>query len=231
MWQAIPVAKRSKAWVCGFLLAGIAGSNPHRSHGCLLLGIVVCCQVEFSSAGRSPIQSSPTECVCVSMIEIRCNNKAVHLRYVGRIGGRGETNEKKGKTWKEEIVAYFKLLSLYPLQGLNTPIPQWGYHVSQPVFWTGIPWIQDKTSPHEETGTVICACDKEVQDFSPFQQSQLYFAVKLEGSKLSGTVVLIYRSTDHTAVWRRRTVYYLIQKVTVLRPNCLPEKVSVNKKA
>jgi hypothetical protein len=28
VWQLVGVAARSKAWVCGRLLAGIAGSNP-----------------------------------------------------------------------------------------------------------------------------------------------------------------------------------------------------------
>ena len=31
----IPVATRSKLWVCGRSLVGIAGSNPARGHGCL----------------------------------------------------------------------------------------------------------------------------------------------------------------------------------------------------
>jgi hypothetical protein len=37
----------------------------------------------------------------------------------------------------------------------------------------------------------------QAQEFPFFQQSQLYFVMKLEGSKLSGTVVLIYRSALH----------------------------------
>jgi hypothetical protein len=39
----IPVAARSKAWVCGRLLAGVVGSNPAGGgHGCLSLVGVVC---------------------------------------------------------------------------------------------------------------------------------------------------------------------------------------------
>ena len=49
----ILVAVRSKAWVCGCLLSGNAGSNPRRGHGCLSLVSVVCCQVEVSATGRS----------------------------------------------------------------------------------------------------------------------------------------------------------------------------------
>jgi hypothetical protein len=54
----IPVATPSKAWVCGRLLAGIAGSNTAGfMHVC-----VVCCQVEVSETGRSLVQRSPTDC-------------------------------------------------------------------------------------------------------------------------------------------------------------------------
>ena len=47
----VPVAARSKAWVCGHLLAGIAGSNPTGGHGCLSVVSVVCCQVEVCATG------------------------------------------------------------------------------------------------------------------------------------------------------------------------------------
>jgi hypothetical protein len=42
---------RSKACLCGRLLAGIVGSNPARGNGCLSLVSVVCCQVEVSASG------------------------------------------------------------------------------------------------------------------------------------------------------------------------------------
>jgi hypothetical protein len=58
----ITVAARSKAWVCGRSITGIAGSNPARGHGCLPLVSVVRCQVEVSARGRSLIQGSPAEC-------------------------------------------------------------------------------------------------------------------------------------------------------------------------
>jgi hypothetical protein len=57
----IPVAVRSKAWVCGRSLAGIVGSNPAKGHGCLSLVSVVCCQVEVCATGLSLVQRSPTE--------------------------------------------------------------------------------------------------------------------------------------------------------------------------
>jgi hypothetical protein len=45
------VAARSKAWVCGQSLAGIAGSNSVECHGCLSVVSGVCCQVEVSVSG------------------------------------------------------------------------------------------------------------------------------------------------------------------------------------
>jgi hypothetical protein len=49
-------------WVCGRLLAEIAGSNPTGGHGRLSIVTVVCCQVEVSASGWSLVQRSPTEC-------------------------------------------------------------------------------------------------------------------------------------------------------------------------
>ena len=43
-YRPIPVAVRYKAWVCGRLLAGVAGAN-----GCLSLVSVVYCQAEISA--------------------------------------------------------------------------------------------------------------------------------------------------------------------------------------
>jgi hypothetical protein len=54
LFLPIPVAARSKAWVCGPSLFGIAGSN-HASVN------VVCCQVDFSATAWSLVQRSPTE--------------------------------------------------------------------------------------------------------------------------------------------------------------------------
>jgi hypothetical protein len=47
----IPVNAQSKALVCGRLFAGIVGSNPAGSHGCLSLVSVLRCQVEVSASG------------------------------------------------------------------------------------------------------------------------------------------------------------------------------------
>jgi hypothetical protein len=58
----IPVALQSRAWIFGSSLAGIAGSAG--SMGAPLV-TNVCCQVEVSATVRSPVQRSPTACVCV----------------------------------------------------------------------------------------------------------------------------------------------------------------------
>jgi hypothetical protein len=56
----IPVAVRSKAWVCGRSLAGIVGSTPAGDLDvCLSVVSVVCCQV--SARARSLVQRIPTE--------------------------------------------------------------------------------------------------------------------------------------------------------------------------
>ena len=61
--MTIPVAGRSKAWVCGRSLAGIAGSNHAEIIVCFVN--ILCCQVEVSAIGRYLVQRGPTECLCV----------------------------------------------------------------------------------------------------------------------------------------------------------------------
>ena len=56
--KLVPVATRSKAWVCGR-----CRFEFRRRHGCLSLVNVVCCQVEVSATDRSLVQRSPTDCV------------------------------------------------------------------------------------------------------------------------------------------------------------------------
>jgi len=46
--MSVPVAVRSKAWVCGRSLAGIVGSNPTAGHRCLSVVSIMCCQIEVS---------------------------------------------------------------------------------------------------------------------------------------------------------------------------------------
>jgi hypothetical protein len=49
--------------------------KSRRGHGCLSVVSAVYCQVEVSATDRSLVQRSPTECVCVSLSVIKCNNK------------------------------------------------------------------------------------------------------------------------------------------------------------
>ena len=60
--KPIPVAVRSKKWVCCRSLAGIAGSNPAGTVYMSVSWSVVCCQEEASASGRSLVQRSRTEC-------------------------------------------------------------------------------------------------------------------------------------------------------------------------
>jgi hypothetical protein len=54
-----------------------------RWHGCLSVVSVVCCQLQVSVTGWSPVQRSPTECgVSVSMV--RCNKNSPQPLWVGR---------------------------------------------------------------------------------------------------------------------------------------------------
>jgi hypothetical protein len=55
--RPVPVAARSKAWVCGHSLAVIAGLNPTRGMDVSLV-IVVFCQVAVSAMGQPHVQSS-----------------------------------------------------------------------------------------------------------------------------------------------------------------------------
>jgi len=54
------VATRCKAWLCGRLFFGIAGSNPAWSMDMCLVS-AGCCEVEVSATGGSLAQGRPTE--------------------------------------------------------------------------------------------------------------------------------------------------------------------------
>jgi hypothetical protein len=60
--RSTPVAARSKAWVCGRWLGGIAGSNPAGGYESLSLVSIVCYRVEISASGWSLVQRSPIDC-------------------------------------------------------------------------------------------------------------------------------------------------------------------------
>jgi hypothetical protein len=58
--QPVPVAAPSKAWVCGYSLDEIAGSNPAGGMDVVPLVSVVYCRVEVSATSCSLVQMSPT---------------------------------------------------------------------------------------------------------------------------------------------------------------------------
>ena len=77
--RPIPVAARSKAWVCADSLAGIVGSNPAGAW------MSVCCECcVLSGRGLCDGLIARPQCVCVCPYVIRCNKKSLHLQRVGR---------------------------------------------------------------------------------------------------------------------------------------------------
>jgi hypothetical protein len=84
-WELIPVAARSKAWVCGRRIVGIAGSNPAGGMDVSLslsLVSIVCCQVEISASGWSLIQRTLPNVMYLSVVvqHLSYNEKALaHL--------------------------------------------------------------------------------------------------------------------------------------------------------
>jgi hypothetical protein len=75
--KPIPVAARSKAWVCGRSIAGAVVSNPTGGmdncfERCVLSGRGLC------DGAEGPYQM----CVCVSLSVIKCNNNPLHLQWV-----------------------------------------------------------------------------------------------------------------------------------------------------
>jgi hypothetical protein len=87
----IPVAVRSKAWVYGLSLVGIAGSNPDGApsglkpaRACMPFSLVsvVCCHLKVSASGWSPVQRSPTKC---GVSECNCKT-SIMRRPLAHIG-------------------------------------------------------------------------------------------------------------------------------------------------
>jgi hypothetical protein len=61
---------------------------------------VLCCQVEISVMGQSLIQSNATECVCVSLSVIKCNNNLyTYNEYIER----GQDYKQRKKNYKDPI--------------------------------------------------------------------------------------------------------------------------------
>jgi hypothetical protein len=80
----IPVAVRSKAYVCTCSFAGIAGSNPAAELYIRLLCLLCVVWVAASSTCCSFVQRSLTVClrvrVCVCLCLILCNLETLRVR-------------------------------------------------------------------------------------------------------------------------------------------------------
>ena len=103
----IAVTLRSKAWVCGRLLAGIAGSNPARGMNVCLF-IVVCFQVDVSVTSRSLVQRSLTYCVVSE-----CDHEASIIRRPRPTRAVGPEKKKKLHIYIYFIYIYIYILHIY----------------------------------------------------------------------------------------------------------------------
>ena len=61
-----------KAWICGFSLAGIAGSNPAGGMDVSLVYVVCVLQAEVSASGWSLVQRIPTACARARVCVTKC---------------------------------------------------------------------------------------------------------------------------------------------------------------
>ena len=86
----IPVAARTKAYVCGRSPAGIMGLDSVGKTGCPSLLIVVCSQVGVSATNWFLVQGRQTGCVSLSVI--RYNNNSLRLQRLGR-----KNSDQEGK--------------------------------------------------------------------------------------------------------------------------------------
>ena len=82
----IPVAARSKAYVCDISLAGIAGSNSAGDIDISVVSVVCDVCVEVSATIRSLVLRSPTECGVMAQ---------PHRRSLGPLGLSSRVKRKR----------------------------------------------------------------------------------------------------------------------------------------
>jgi hypothetical protein len=70
-----------------------SGFESRLGHGCLSLESVVCCQVEVSASGLSPVQRSPTKCDVSE-----CDREASIMRRPWSTKGCSAMKKKEMKT-------------------------------------------------------------------------------------------------------------------------------------
>ena len=79
--RLIPMAARSKAWVCCRSRSGIEGSNPTDGMDICVLLSAVCCQVKVSATGPIPRpKKSHRLCACVTLSVVRCSTNSLDLQ-------------------------------------------------------------------------------------------------------------------------------------------------------
>jgi len=86
--KPIPVVARSKAWVCGRSLAGIAGSNPVGGFSAFLLW-VVCVVRDFCDGSSHFVWDSYRVCLCV------CLCVSLSVITWSRVGGKKSTERER----------------------------------------------------------------------------------------------------------------------------------------
>jgi hypothetical protein len=141
------------SWVYDCRLDGISGSNltgPLIS----LLWVLWCC-VEVFSSGRSLVQRSPTEYLCV----FRCNNNTIHLQWVGRKCDRKEERsayEIHSKHRADDVTIVLIAMKFGPLielfiSGLQIDTPTPRYDITSFTF---IIEVRSRVGP--DRSDVVC---------------------------------------------------------------------------
>jgi hypothetical protein len=111
VWLPVPVTARSKAWICGRSLAGIAGSNPARGMD-VCLSWVVFCHVEDSATSWSLVQRSHTDWWVV------CDLETSGMRRSWPVLCRSTTGKKK-KIMCGLLTVIRKLCTLHSIDALQ----------------------------------------------------------------------------------------------------------------
>jgi hypothetical protein len=129
------VAARSKAWVCGYSLGGIAGSNP-------AVSMDACCEcyvLSLRQADPTYRGNPPSVCVCVCVTQ--CNSNPLHLQCVGR---RDQTKKEETKERrKKESLGVFPYVSYHMWYASTEKFSQQNTFLTINVYYspTNAQWI------------------------------------------------------------------------------------------
>ena len=103
--KPVPVAARSKAWVCDRSLDGIAGSNPAGGHGCKSVVSVVCCAGRGLWVGLITCPEESYHVWCVWVWSWILNSEVAQVR-VGLFRDEKKTRQLK-KCVAQSLLCYF----------------------------------------------------------------------------------------------------------------------------